>query len=113
MRELDSKSGEGRLPHAVWLLVLQALGSLWCCWLMYLAPLSTARCEDLCDYSTITVAINSFFVIALLTFVGSLVGVVLLRSRGWWVIAPPVISIAAVTAAWVVATNVANRAMLL
>lgn len=113
MSTLDARPRESKRVHAVALLVLQVLLSLLFCWLIYIAPLSTAGCGEACDYSTIAIAANVFFGIVLLAFVGSVVGVALLRHRGWWVIAAPIVSITVVTVAWAVTTSVMNRAMLL
>lgn len=98
------KSRESRLFHAVVLLVLQAFFSLGLSWLMYLTPLSTAHCTDLCDYATVAVAVNTLFVIALLVFVISIFGILILRHYGWWVIAPPAIALPVVIVAFIVAT---------
>jgi hypothetical protein len=102
---------ESRLSHAIWLLGLQLMLTLGLSWLMRIAPLSTAGCSSLCDYETLAVAMNTFYVIAVTLLVLAVAGTVLLRNRGWWVIAPPVTAIVVLTASWFITTAVANVAM--
>ena len=108
-----ARSTRSRVTYAVLLLVLQVLISLAFSWLMYISPLSTAGCDDACDYATLAVAVNTFLVIPVVAFVAAAVGIILLRNRGWWAVAPPAAAIALVIVAWYILTDVANRAMLL
>lgn len=94
------------------MIALVVLGA-WTWFLIRIAPLSIAGCTDLCDYRTLSVVVNSYLVIdpIIVIFAGALT--IPLWRRGWWAAVPSALGIVAILTAFWVASELANKAMLL
>ncbi|MEV8370061.1 hypothetical protein [Microbacterium sp. NPDC064584] len=96
---------DSRVGHAVWLTVLLGGATVLSAATMYLLPLA---CSSSCDADLAASAIQVFYWAAALVLVSVMIGVFLLRHRGWWVIAAPVAGMGALGVAFVIAYSLAT-----
>lgn len=99
------------VAQALLFLVVLAAATALSLFAMWLAPLSTAACSSTCDYDTLERAIKTYYFVALVPVVLAVCGIVLLRRRGWWVVAAPLAGLALLAIAFFTASSIARAAM--
>lgn len=86
MHTLNAHNPTGR-AKGIGLLIAQALVAVIMYYGIVMQSMSVAGCGDSCDYALLATSYNLFLWVAVASFLASLVGVVVLSSRGkesWW-----------------------------
>lgn len=79
---------------------------------VFFQGMSISHCGSRCDFTLLYWAWLGFVIFAAVLLLASIFGSVLLRQRGWWVVAPPIVSLLVVILGAPVATEISRAAML-
>lgn len=103
-----------RVISIQWVLVAvfgQIVITFWTCITMYLRPLSVAACDTTCDYQTMAVAVNTFFIVVGVISLATIPALIMLRRRGWWALAPCAAGSAGILITFLVTNHLALRSV--